>query len=523
MSSLPRSTPEAQGLSSTALDTFVAALDAGDPEIQTVMLLRSGHVVLEEAWSPYRLTDPHLLFSVSKSFTSTAIGLAIDAGLLTLDDPVISFFQADELPATISDNLAAMTVRHLLTMTTGHAKDTVEALGRDRRMVRTFLSLDVEHEPGTVFVYNSGATYMLSAILQRLTGSSLLDYLRPRLFAPLGIDEASWQVSSEGITVGGWGLSTNTESLARFGQLVLQRGVWAGEQLVPAEWFEAATSKQVANDNQENPDWKQGYGFQFWRGRHNTYRGDGAFGQFCLIFPDYDAVLVTTSATNDMQAILTTVWDHLLPALEAKEVTPVPRPTHLHLPPPTTPSIATPSASPNSAPATDSAPPAPATPFADSAVAASVSAATDPAPTAAAPTADAPSAGFGPAARYGRTFRFAANEAGLEAARLDADGTGTFTFSGLEPGATGTVDLVCAPGDWQEHRAVGVLKEADPAIGQRLVTSAYTDGDRFVATIRFLETPFVLTLTCHPPTDTLTIDVTQNVSFGPTAFTLTSM
>ncbi|WP_233712611.1 serine hydrolase domain-containing protein, partial [Kribbella turkmenica] len=161
MSSLPRSTPETQGLNTAALDAFVTALDAAGPEIQTAMLLRHGQVVLEAEWSPYRLTDPHLLFSVSKSFTSTAIGLAIDAGLLTLDDPVISYFGPDELPAVITDNLAAMTVRHLLTMTTGHAKDTVEALSRDRRMVKVFLGLDVEHPPGTVFVYNSGATYML--------------------------------------------------------------------------------------------------------------------------------------------------------------------------------------------------------------------------------------------------------------------------------------------------------------------------------------------------------------------------
>jgi CubicO group peptidase (beta-lactamase class C family) len=453
-------------LSAAALDAFVAALDAGRPEIQTMMLLRHGHVVLEEAWSPYRLTDPHLLFSVSKSFTSTGIGLAIDAGLLSLDDQVISFFGADELPETISDNLAAMKIRHLLTMTTGHDKDTVEALRRDRRMVRVFLGLDVAHEPGTVFAYNSGATYMLSAILQRLTGERLHDYLRPRLFEPLGATEATWQVSTEGVTVGGWGLSINTESLACFGQLLLQHGGWAGKQLVPAEWYEAATSKQVPNDNEVNPDWTQGYGFQFWRGRHNTYRGDGAFGQFCLVFPEYDAALIITSATDDMQAILDTVWDHLLPALEGKEVTAVARPEQLAI---------------------------------------------------AAPSGPAPTGGDG------RTYRFTAdNLAGLTAVRLDPDGTGTFTFAGLELGATDSVDIVCGPGDWREVNAVGVLKEADPQSRQRVVSSAYADGDAFVATIRFVETPFVLTLSCRTTDEGMTIDATQNVSFGPTALTLTS-
>ncbi|TCC65994.1 class C beta-lactamase-related serine hydrolase [Kribbella pittospori] len=465
VSSLPRSTPEDQGLSGAALDAFIAALDESEPEIQTVMLLQHGHVVLEEEWSPYRLADPHLLFSVSKSFTSTGVGLAIDAGLLTLDDKVISFFGADELPETISDNLAAMTVRHLLTMTTGHSEDTVAALSRDRRMVKIFLGLDVDHEPGTVFVYNSGATYMLSAILQRLTGDRLFDYLKPRLFEPLGITEATWQVSREGITVGGWGLSINTESLAKFGQLLLQHGAWEGKQLVPAEWYEAATSKQVPNDHQENPDWQQGYGFQFWRGRNNTYRGDGAFGQFVMILPDHDAALIVTSATGDMQAVVDTVWDHLLPALEGKEVTPVARPERLELPPPT-----------------------------------------------------------GPAPRGGdgQTYRFAENVVGLTAVRIDADGTGTFSLLGVERDSDGPTDIVCAAGDWREQSSHGVLLDAVAPEVQSVVTSAYGDGDAFVATIRWLETPFVARLACRTADGRMTIDVNLNVSFGPTELTLTS-
>lgn len=464
VSRLPRSTPEAQGLSAAALDSFVGALDAGEPEIQTVMLLRHGQVVLEEAWAPYRLDDPHLLFSVSKSFTSTGVGLAIDAGLLSLDDPVISFFDAEELPETVSDNLAAMKIRHLLTMTTGHSQDTVEALSRDRRMVKIFLGLEVAHEPGTVFVYNSGATYMLSAILQRLTGERLLDYLRPRLFEPLGATEATWQVSKEGITTGGWGLSINTESLACFGQLLLQHGEWQGKQLVPAEWYEAATSKQVPNDTEENPDWKQGYGFQFWRSRHNTYRGDGAFGQFCLVFPEYDAALIVTSATTDMQAILNTVWEFLLPALEGKEVPTVARPARLELLP---------------------------------------------------PTGSAPSGGDG------RTYQFSGeNDAGLTAVRLDADGTGVFTFREFGGGASH--DIVCGPGEWREQSTLGSLYDASLEAGNRIVTSAYGDGDAFVATLRWVETPFVATFTCRVTGDSMTVDGELNVSFGPTEFTLTS-
>ncbi|HET6738839.1 MAG TPA: serine hydrolase [Kribbella sp.] len=464
MSRLSRSTPDAQGLSAAALDSFVGALDAAESEIQTLMVLRHGQVVLEESWTPYRPDDRHLLFSVSKSFTSTAIGLAIDAGLLSLDDPVISFFTADELPETVSDNLAAMTVRHLLTMTTGHSKDTVDALSRDRRMVKIFLGLDVENEPGSQFVYNSGATYMLSAILQRLTGERLLDYLRPRLFDPLGISEATWQVSKEGVTVGGWGLSVNTESLACFGQLLLQHGVWKGEQLVPAEWFEAASSKQVPNENEENPDSHQGYGFQYWRGRHNTYRADGAFGQFVIIVPEHDAVVVTTSASNNAQEIMNVVWDHLLPALEGKDVPTVPRPAKLELPPPSGPA---------------------------------------------------------PAAGDGTTYRFSErNNAGLKAVRIDADGTGTFSFE--DPDRNGTHDLVCAAGDWREQSAPDALGDAGAGTGDRVVTSAVGVDGAFVATLRWVETPFMASLSCRVTGGTMTVEGKLNVSFGPTEFTLSS-
>lgn len=455
---LPRSTPADQGLSSAGLDAFVAALDASEQEIQTVMVLRHGHVVLEREWSPYRLTDRHLLFSVSKSFTSTAVGLAVEAGLLSVDDKVVSFFSGDDLPDEISENLAAMEVRHLLTMSTGHAKDTVDRLGRTGRMVQGFFRLDVEHAPGAPFVYNSGATYILSAIVQKVTGEKVVDYLRPRLFEPLGISEQIWETSDEGINMGGWGLSLNTLSLAAFAQLLVQRGAWEGKQLVPAEWIAAATSAQVDNSSESNPDWQQGYGYQFWRGRHNTYRGDGAFGQYVLVLPDHDAAVVITSASPDMQATMNVIWDHLLPVLEGKEGS-EPAATALELPPPSGPA---------------------------------------------------------PVPGDGRTYRFTTNEAGISAARLDADGTGTFTFVASRPWESGEQEITFAPGDWAEQ----TYSLPEPA--QRVVTSAYGDGETFVATVRVLETPFVITLRCHATDDRLTIDVAYNVGFGTTDQTIVS-
>jgi len=313
---LPRSVPEAQGVASFAVLTFVEEADRTLDSLHSLMLLRHGHVVAEGWWSPYRPERPHMLFSLSKSFTSTAAGLAIAEKRLSLDDPVLGFFP-DEAPAEVSENLAAMRVRHLLSMSTGHAEDTTGALRQDPNgdWVRAFLAQPVQHVPGTHFLYNSGATYMVAAILHKVTGTTLLDYLQPRLFAPLGIIAPTWESCPRGIQVGGWGLSLTTEDIARFGQLYLQKGVWNDARLLPEAWVEEATVRQVANGDNPESDWSQGYGYQFWRCRHGAYRGDGAFGQYCLVLPEQDAVLAITAGLGDMQAVLNLVWQSLLPAM----------------------------------------------------------------------------------------------------------------------------------------------------------------------------------------------------------------
>ena len=313
---LPRSTPEAQGISSAAILAFVQTIEQQIDALHSFMLLRHGQVVAEGWWSPYAANEPHMLFSLSKSFTSTAIGLAVAEGRLTVTDRVLAFFP-EEAPAEVSDNLAAMRVHDLLAMATGHTEDTTSYLRQDPdgNWAKAFLARPVDREPGTHFVYNSGATYMLSAILQKITGMTLVDYLRPRLFDPLGIDYATWDNCPRGINVGGWGLWITTDSIARFGQLYLQQGQWQGQQLVPADWVAAASTKQVSNGSEPASDWAQGYGYQFWRCRHHAYRGDGAFGQYCIVMPEQDAVLAITSGLKDMQAPLNVIWEHLLPAL----------------------------------------------------------------------------------------------------------------------------------------------------------------------------------------------------------------
>ncbi len=313
--SLPRSTPEAQGVSSAQIREFVETADKHVNSMHSFMLVRHGHVIAEAWWEPESADKPHILWSLSKSFTSTAVGLAVADGKLSVDDPVLKFFP-DDAPAEPSDNLKAMRVRDLLTMNTGHQDELNWREAKD--WAKAFLAHPVPHKPGTHFRYNTPATYMQSAIVQKVTGETVLDYLTPRLFQPLGIRKPKWETSPQGISIGGYGLYLRTEDIAKFGQLYLQKGKWNGKQLVPESWIQQATSKQVSNGSDPTKDWDQGYGFQFWRCRHNAYRGDGKDGQFCIVLPEQDAVVAITANTGDMQGELNIVWDKLLPALSDK-------------------------------------------------------------------------------------------------------------------------------------------------------------------------------------------------------------
>jgi hypothetical protein len=313
---LPRSTPEKQSIPSKAILDFIQAVEKEKIEFHGFMMLRHGHVISEGWWSPYTSELKHMLFSLSKSFTSTAVGLAVNEGLMSVEDKVVDYFPGD-LPDNIGENLSAMKIKHLLSMSTGHDKDTTDYVvsQKEGNWVKGFLELNVEHEPGTYFVYNTAATYMLSAIVQKVTGQTLLNYLTPRIFEPLGIDGATWEKCPKGINTGGYGLSIRTEDIAKFGQLYLNKGIYGGKGLLPAEWIEEATISHISNGTSEDSDWEQGYGYQFWRCRHNAYRGDGAFGQYCLIMPEQDVVVAINSGIDDMQPVLNLIWKHLLPSM----------------------------------------------------------------------------------------------------------------------------------------------------------------------------------------------------------------
>jgi CubicO group peptidase (beta-lactamase class C family) len=315
-SHLPRSTPSAHGIDARGILSFLDALAAAeDVETHSLMLLRHGEIVAEGWWAPYAPERPHLLYSLSKSFTSTALGFAVAEGLVGLDDTVLSHFP--EIDGEITDvRSRRILVRHVAAMASGHRTDTIDAARAmdPDDLVRGFLLIPPDDEPGSVFAYNQPCTFSIAAIIQRASGMPLTEYLRPRLLDPLGIGEVGWLTDQHGREIGFSGLHATTDAIAKLGQLYLQRGRWGDAQLLDAAWIDDATRSHIANPAEPNPDWRQGYGFQFWMARHG-YRGDGAYGQFCVVLPEADMVLAMTGQSLDMQAVLEAAWEHLLPAV----------------------------------------------------------------------------------------------------------------------------------------------------------------------------------------------------------------
>jgi CubicO group peptidase (beta-lactamase class C family) len=460
-SALPRSRPEAQGVASKEVLRFVEAADKNIETMHSFMLLRHRHVVAEGWWAPYEASARHSLYSLSKSFTATAVGMAIAERKLNLNDLVISFFP-DELPENPSANLKAMRISDLLRMSTGHQSEPPR--GSTQTWTRAFLAHPVPFKPGTHFLYNTSATYMLSAIVQKATGTTLLDYLKPRLFDPLGIEQPTWELSPQGISTGGFGLSVRTEDIAKFGQLYLQKGVWQGNQLIPRAWVEAATTLQTSNGSNPESDWDQGYCYQFWRSKHNAYRGDGAFGQFCVVLPEQDAVIVITSGVKDMQAVLNLVWEKLLPALKAGELH-ADEPAALEL---------------ESKLKTLSIPH----------VVSDFQIAAKPEPS---------------------LFAFPVNDQKLGEIRFANDSAANvntidFVFDGKKQ------TIVFERGGWRTQTLAWGGFPAQPAA----VTGAWIDEHTFVAKICFYETPFIFTLKLSRSGQSLRLNAESNVGFGPT-------
>jgi CubicO group peptidase (beta-lactamase class C family) len=315
---LLRARPSDVGVPAAAIHAVLDDLDRRELEMHSLMVLRRGHVVAEGWWAPYSADRMHLLYSLSKSFTSTAVGFAVAEGLFRLDDRVVDLLPTHS-PPEVDPAVAQLTVHHLLSMSTGHRDDTLERawpLG-DGDLIRGFLRVPPEEPVGSRHAYNNPTTMALATLVEEHTGRPLLDYLRPRLLDPLGVGPARWDTDEHGVALGFTGLHLQTESVASFGQLLLQDGIWNGKRVLPDGWVALATRTHIDNDNDAGRpvDWRQGYGYQYWMARHG-YRGDGAYGQFCVVVPEADLVVVTTASVEDMQQVLDVFWERLLPALD---------------------------------------------------------------------------------------------------------------------------------------------------------------------------------------------------------------
>ena len=307
---LPRSTPEEQGVPSKALVALFDSLHALPlTDMHAVVVMRHGKVIGEMYPKPYAPEYRHTMYSCSKTFVGIAVGLAIEDNRLRLDDRIAAIFP-ELLPDSVSKDLADMTVRHLLTMASG-VKPDWNMRSRGKEWIRTFLSKPVK-EPGTQYAYDSMVSYMLAAVVQKVTGKKLTEYLQERVFTPMNVTEWAWEESPEGVNTGGWGVHIQPESLAKFGQLILNEGSWEGKQLVPAEWI-----REMCKKHRETG--REVYGYHIWHcgGHDGAVRADGALGQYVISVLDKDMVVVMTEATlgngRDQRRL---IWDVLLPHIQ---------------------------------------------------------------------------------------------------------------------------------------------------------------------------------------------------------------
>jgi CubicO group peptidase (beta-lactamase class C family) len=316
-------TPEEAGVSSSHIIEFLKDTDSKGIELHSIMFLRYGKIFAESWWNPYSRDIPHIMFSFTKSLTSTAIGFAVHEGLISLSDKICDYFP-EKLPKNPSQNLLSVSIKDLLTMSCGQSSEIPNLGMSDPDWIKLFFSQPFPYKPGTAFMYNSAGTNILSALITKISGLSLSQYLKPRLFEPLDIGNIDIYSLSDGTEIGGAGSRMTTEQMAKFIQFVANHGNWQGKQLLPAEWFNMASSKQIDTASSpvyktNMPDWMSGYGFQFWRCcKGDCYRADGAYGQFGVISDKLDAIFIITSAALNFQDTLTCLWNDILPYFEDK-------------------------------------------------------------------------------------------------------------------------------------------------------------------------------------------------------------
>ncbi len=306
---LEHTTPEACGVDSSVITAFLNEINEKNLKLHSFTVVRHDKVCAQGFYKPYSADMPHVLYSMSKSITSTAIGFAVSEGLLNLNDRVVKFFPEYNMSKRPFNRM--LTIRMLLTMHSDKLITVLEEKG-GKDWISNYLNAPFLLPPNTKFNYISENTFMLSAILTKVTGMSLIDYLYPRMLEPLGIEKPFWETDGYGNNAGGWGLYMTSEDLAKFFLPYIHGGKWIdGTQLIPEVWVKEATRKQVNSVHDGYIDNMEGYGYQFWRNPiANSYRADGLFGQRCFMFPDYDALVVLNCGEAEDYKIMKVFWKY---------------------------------------------------------------------------------------------------------------------------------------------------------------------------------------------------------------------
>ena len=337
--------PESQGIDSGGIIKFLEETDRKGLELHRLMIIRHGICLAKGTWAPYREEDLHPVYSFTKSLTSTAIGFALREGLLSLEDHLADFFP-EEIPEPeefllpdgsvpmpaypseysagsledIMENLREVTIHHLLCMSCGQEIETED--NNSETWIHSFFRQPFLYKPGTFYRYNTAGTNMLCAILKKITGQDLTEYLQPRLFDPLDMGEIFCYHLPDpmGVQLGGGGMKLSLENMAKFSYFMLRDGYWEGKAILPGWYSEMGSKKmETAGDSEGHiEDWAQGYGYQCWIGKQpGSFRADGAFGQFGLIYPDLDLIIITNAATEQTQSIMDAVNSCILPAVDS--------------------------------------------------------------------------------------------------------------------------------------------------------------------------------------------------------------
>lgn len=307
-----------------AIDATAAALTRAGTRPHSLLVRQHDRTLADLRWAPWDTEEPCLVYSCSKTFTSAAVGMAVEDGAFGYQDTLVDLWP--EVADAAGPRASRIRIRDALAMATGHSQEQADevatAMAWHRRPVgdetaRAFLAAEPEHDPGSSFAYNNLATWMLSRIVARTTGRDVAELLTRRVLDPIGIGPVPWTRDLDGFPLGFSGMHLRPDQLARFAQLLLDDGVHRGRRLLPAEWIAGHRVSHIDSDGDTGTDWGMGYGWQVWRGLHG-YRIDGAMGQLALILPEADAVIVTTNNIDGAQPVLDAVWAHLWPALEAR-------------------------------------------------------------------------------------------------------------------------------------------------------------------------------------------------------------